>query len=221
MIFNGIEKDYVTVLRGRERPFFESPDGRKVTVPIYIKHNGFPHYQKLKEEIAGWLIHEKPKILEFKDDADRLYYATVEEIAEGDEYNFSAVAVITFICDSKYSLERTINISTSTTKIIEGHKSTPWKTKTVFTAVSKKYELQFNSPGKTSLREINKIVLNYNFIAGDVLEIDYAKRLVKLNEKDITNTVSILTSNFMELLIGSVEFVSSHKTELYYHERYY
>lgn len=221
MIFNGIEKDYITVLRGRDRPFFESEDGRKITVPIYIRHDGFPHYQKLKEEIAYWLKHDEPKSLEFKDDDDRMYWAKVESIEQGDEYNFSADATIEFECDSKYSHKRTLTITDTLTSNIDGHKSTPWETKTTFTANKTSYELQFNAPNKTDLRSIGKIKLNYNFVTGDVLEIDYSKRKVTVNGVDRTNILVILQSNFMELPIGEVEFTASHKTEFYYHERYY
>lgn len=221
MIFNGIEKSYITVLRDRSRPFFATDGERIITVPVYIEHNGFPDYQKIKEDMAYWLKHDEPKPLEFKDDSDRLYYAEVTDIVQGDEYSRSAVAEIVFVCGSKYSLERTISVNLTASRLIEGHKSTPWKSKTVFSTAETNYEIQFNSPGKTELREINKIKLNYEFVAGDVLEIDYSRRSVSLNGNDITNTVSILQSNFMELPIGDVEFEASHETEVYYNERFY
>lgn len=221
MIFNGIVKDYITVMRGRDRPFFAVDDEREITVPIFIEHIDFSHYERLKEEISAWLKHDEPKPLEFKDDPDRVYFAKVTNIETDQTNRLGSDATIHFLSDSKYSHERTILIDTSTTELIEGHKSTPWKTKTTFTENQTGYELQFNSPGKTDLREINKIKLNYNFIAGDVLEIDYSKRKVTLNGVDRTNTVVILQSNFMELPIGSVEFVANHRTELFYNERYY
>ncbi|GIN74035.1 hypothetical protein J14TS2_45100 [Bacillus sp. J14TS2] len=222
MIFNGIEKEYITVLRGRKRPFFERDGERRIEVPILIKHDGFSHYQKLKEEIAEWLIHEDAKELIFNDDDDdRRYFAMTDDIEEGDEYLDMSFATIVFICHSKYSDERTFTLNKSLTKSIDGHKSTPWKTKTTFSANQTGYEIKFNSPGKTDLRDINKVKLNYDFVAGDILEIGYSKRRVTLNGKDITNTVVILQSNFIELPIGQVEFTTNHKTEFYYHERYF
>src|SRR5690606_10226771 len=98
---------------------------------------------------------------------------------------------------------------------------TQWRTKTTFSAKQTGYELQFNLPGKTALKDICKIKLNGNFIQGDILEIDYRKRRVTLNQKDITNQLVILQSNFKELDIGNVEFTSNHKTDVFYHERYY
>lgn len=221
MRFNGIEKPYITVLRGRSRPFFASEDGREITVPVLITHNGFSHYQKLKEEIAEWLVHDEPKRLEFADDPDRLYWAKTTNIEQGDEHPRGSDATIHFKCDSKYSQERKLTVTSKLTHNIKGHKSTQWRTKTKFNTNQTGYELAFNSPGKTSLRGINKIKLNYDFIQGDILEIDYSKRKVTVNRKDITNTLVILQSNFMELPIGEVNFSVSHPTEFYYHERYY
>ncbi len=221
MIFNGIEKDYITVLRGRKRPFFSKDGERRIEVPILITHDGFSHYQKLKEEIAEWLIHEEEKELIFNDDDDRRYFAKTEDIEEGDEYLDMSFATIVFICHSKYSDERHLTINNKSSSEISGHKSTPWRTKTVFTEKQTGYVMQFNSPGKTDLRDINKVKLNYDLVAGDILEIDYNKRRVTLNGKDITKTVVILQSNFIELPIGQVEFSANHGTEFYYHERYY
>ena len=221
MKFNGIEKDYITVMRGRERPFFSSPDGREIKVPVHIEHNGFSHYERLKEEISVWLKHDGPKSLEFKDDPDRVYFAEVSSIETDDTHPRGSDATIHFSCDSKYSLERQLTIHNELSTVVKGHKSTPWKTKTTFTANQSSYEIKFNAPGKSALRDINIIKLNYNFVKGDVLKIDYSKREVTLNGKDITNTVVILQSNFMELPIGNVEISASHVTDFYYNERYY
>lgn len=237
MIFNGIENSNVVVAAGRERPFFaplqrnyrgfENLIGtergtRKISVPVGIRYRSLSDVERIKEGIAGWLVYDEPKILEFKDDPDRFYHAVVDDtINNGFLYNKSTEATISFFCGYKYSHERTITINPTATKLIEGHKSTPWKSKTTFTANQTGYELQFNNPGKTALRDINIIKLNYNFIKGDVLQINYSKRLITLNGNDITNTVSILQSNFMELPIGQVEFVANHRTEFYYNERYY
>lgn len=221
MIFNAIEKDYVTVLRGRSRPFFESADGREVSVPILIKHESFSHYQKLKEEIACWLKHGEPKTLEFKDDADRVYFAKIIKIDQGEEHPRGSEATLHFECHSKYSHERTIKIDATKTETIKGHKSTPWKTKTTFTEKQTSYELIFNTPGKSDLRDICKIKLNYDFVKGDVLVVDYNKRKITVNGVDRSNILIILESNYMELPIGDVEFEASHETELFYHERYY
>ncbi|MCM3111687.1 distal tail protein Dit [Lederbergia lenta] len=237
MKFNGIQKPYIGVLRGRIRPFFaplsrsskfdssliQTDRGHRIVeVPVFIKYDDIPQFRSLTEDIAGWLVHDEPKILEFKDEPDRLYFAVVDDtIRENIARKNGTDVVIKFICGYKYSLERNLPINTTATNNIDGHKSTSWRTKTTFTANQTGYEVKFNAPGKSNLRDICKIKLNFNFQKGDVLQIDYRKRRVTLNGNDITNTVVILQSNFMELPIGQVEFTANHQTEFYYHERYY
>lgn len=236
MLFNGISKDYFFI-RSKRRPFF-APLNRSFTdidsqllstergprlLPVltHFEFSDFQHFERLKEETAEWLVHEEAKVLTFSDDPDRFYWAVIDSIDYGDELPTAADVTINFICGYKYSLQRSVHIDTDAEETIKGHKPTPWKTRTLFTSDETGYELRFNTPGKSSLREIGKIILNHNFIMGDVLEIDYLKRRVTLNGSDITNTLVILQSNFMELPIGKVQFESSFKTEFFYHERYY
>src|SRR5699024_2440038 len=235
MIFNGIEKDYITVLRGRIRPFFaplsrdkkfdnnlvKTDRGHRVIeVPVFIKYDNLEHFRALTEDIAGWLVHDKPKVLSFKDEPDRIYYSLVDDTMNEDFlYNIGTESVIKFICGYKYSQERIIEATG--THDIKGHTSTTWKTKTVFTSNQTGYELQFNASGKSNLRDINRIVVNGEFLSGDTLEIDYSKRKIILNGNDISNQLVIMQSNYRELDIGNVEFTASHETEIYYHERYY
>ena len=237
MKFNGVQKPYIGVLRGRIRPFF-APLSRSskfdsglirtdrghriIEVPVFIEYDGISHFRSLTEEIAEWLVHDEPKILEFADEPDRIYFAVVDDtVSENIVRNNGTDVIIKFVCGYKYSQERNIKIEEQTAKTINGHKPTMWKTKTTFTENQSSYEIKFNTPGKIDLRDINIIKLNYNFVKGDVLEIDYSKREVTVSGIDITNTVVILKSNFMELPIGQVEFTASHDTEIYYYERYY
>lgn len=235
MKFNDTEKPYIDVLRGRTRPFFaplnrdkkfDSPlvrtdrGNRVVDVPIYIKYNNIKHFRMLTEDLAEWLVHDEPKELIFKDEPDRLYYALVDDTMNEDFlYNVGTESTIRFICGYKYSLEK--QLEATGTHNIQGHKSTFWRTRTEFTEPASKFTLQFNAPGKKNLREINKIVVNFNFVEGDILEIDFLKRKITVNGNDISNTLSIINSNYMELPIGDVRFNASEETNIFYNERYY
>ncbi len=237
LLFNGISKKYL-LIKSVQSPFFaplkrsyEDIDHRLLRtergprvlpVTVHMEYDNLSHFERLKEDVAWWLVHDKPKKLEFYNDPDRLYWAVVDSSVEyGDILPTAATATIPFLCGYKYSHERKLTINDKLTSNIDGHKSTPWKTKTTFSEKQTGYELQFNSPGKSDLRDINKIKLNYEFVAGDVLEIDYSKRKVTVNGVDRSNILSILQSNYMELPIGEVQFSVSHKTEFYYNERYY
>src|SRR5699024_341550 len=98
MIFNGIEKDYLTVLRDLNRPAWAPIERelitvpgmsgahlshskrqvREITVPVFLRDEDFGDLQKIKEDLAEWLIHDVAKELKFKDEPDRTYYAFVD-----------------------------------------------------------------------------------------------------------------------------------------------
>src|SRR5699024_9026625 len=174
MLFNGIEKDYINVLRGRVRPFFaplnresrfdshliKTERGHRVIeVPVYIKYNNVEEFRAITEDISSWLVHDERKPLILKDEPDRMYFALIDDTMNEDFlYNIGTQSVMKFICGYKYSLER--EVQATGTHDIKGHKSTFWRTRTVFEGDSNGYELQFNAPGKTELKDINKIVVN-------------------------------------------------------------
>lgn len=129
MIFNGIEKDYLIPSTGRRRPAwapvtrqFVSAPGmtgahlsytetqiREITVPITIEAKNIKDLQKVKEDLAEWLIHDEPKELVFKDEPDRIYYAIVDGSLDLDEIVRYGRGEITFICPDpyKYGPEKT------------------------------------------------------------------------------------------------------------------
>lgn len=133
MIFNGIEKDYLTVTRGRRRPSWAPIQrdlinvtgmagsylsgtltrARPIDVPIFLLAENFSDLQKVKEDLAEWLIHDEPKELIFKDEPDRTYYAVVDGELFLDELFEWGQGIITFICPDpyKYGPEQTLDLS--------------------------------------------------------------------------------------------------------------
>lgn len=140
MIFNGIEKDYIVPLTGRRRSAWApisrnlisvtgmpgahlshtDVQARVITVPILVKAKNINDLQKLKEDMAEWLVHDEPKELVFKDEPDRVYYALVDGELELDEIFSTGRGEITFICPDpyKYGPEKTVE-TTSDEFIIE------------------------------------------------------------------------------------------------------
>src|SRR5690606_3789646 len=93
---------------------------RVITVPILVKAKNINDLQKLKEDMAEWLVHDEPKELIFKDEPDRVYYALVDGELELDEIFSTGRGEITFICPDpyKYGPEKTVE-TTSDEFIIE------------------------------------------------------------------------------------------------------
>jgi predicted phage tail component-like protein len=134
--FNGIKKDYIQALRGSNRPAWAPierqyieilsragayPLGKKtrprpLPVPVLIKAKDIADLQKLKEDLAAWLITDEPKELIFDDEPDRVYYAEVDGEFNPEEIIKYGQGVINFICPDpyKYGVEHTYIIPNGT-----------------------------------------------------------------------------------------------------------
>ncbi|PAD70889.1 hypothetical protein CHH83_01440 [Bacillus sp. 7586-K] len=122
MIFNGESRSYLSVLRGRERPawapieheFIEVPGRpgayiknkktkvRQINVPVAIIGEDIADLQKLKEDLAAWLITDSPVPLIFEDEPDRTYFAEVTGSFDAEEIVKIGSGVVSFICPDPY-----------------------------------------------------------------------------------------------------------------------
>lgn len=164
MTFNGITKDYVVTLRGKRRPSWAPlerelteipgmagahPGGTKVKprpldVPILLESKNISELQKMKEDLASWLITDEPKELIFEDEPDRTYYAMVDGSFDPEEIVRVGVGVVNFICPDpyKYGTEKTTSFIDSGTVNVVGTASSEPITKvtvkmdTTFLAIS-------------------------------------------------------------------------------------
>ncbi|WMT19143.1 distal tail protein Dit [Parageobacillus toebii] len=120
--FNGETRDYLKVLRGRKRPAWASvtrgllivpgkPGGylqntaiqpRTIDVPVMIEGENIANLQKIKEDLAAWLVTDEPKELIFDDESDRTYFAIVDETLDLDELVRVGQGIIRFICPDPY-----------------------------------------------------------------------------------------------------------------------
>ena len=194
-------------------------DERLVRVTFQIRDETNEGFRQRYNRLNAFLV-ESRQILEFTDE-EAIFYATVESYDDPEENSNNIIGVITFVCNDPFKYSHEKSLEATGTHNIKGHKSTFWKSHTTFTSSASKYILEFNTVGTKELRSINRLEINFNFVAGDILEIDFLKRQIKVNGNDISNTLSIINSNYMELPIGDVEFHATEETEITYRERYY
>ncbi|BAM46355.1 distal tail protein Dit [Amphibacillus xylanus] len=131
MKFNGIKKSYLKTSRKKNRPpwmpihrelvtVVGKPGAylsntqkqiRTINVPVLLLADDLSDLQKVKEDLANWLIHDEPKELIFNDEPDRVYYAVVSGSLDLDELVYSGQGIITFLCPDpfKYGHEKTIH----------------------------------------------------------------------------------------------------------------
>ncbi|OLR83679.1 phage tail protein [Bacillus sp. MB366] len=129
--FNGKRNPNVIPLQGKKRPawapldhmFLEVshyPGGRllrtqtkmrKILVPIALLYDSAEEAEKLKEEIADWLVTDQPCELIFDDEKDRTFLAVVDETLDLDQLVDLGEGTLTFICPMPYKLgkEQTVD----------------------------------------------------------------------------------------------------------------
>ncbi|GCF83162.1 distal tail protein Dit [Bacillus cereus] len=122
--FNGKSNPNVIPLQGKKRPawaplertFLEVPHYpggrlirtqtkmRKIIVPVSLFYESMEEAEKLKEEIANWLITDQPQELIFDDEKDRTYLAVIDESFDPRQLVNLGEGVLTFICEMPYKL---------------------------------------------------------------------------------------------------------------------
>ncbi|WP_458103674.1 distal tail protein Dit [Bacillus cereus] len=128
--FNGKSNPNVIPLQGKKRPawaplertFLEVPHYpggrlirtqtkmRKIIVPVSLFYESMEEAEKLKEEIANWLITDQPQELIFDDEKDRTYLAVIDESFDPQQLVNLGEGVLTFICEMPYKLGPTRTI---------------------------------------------------------------------------------------------------------------
>ncbi|MGG1340103.1 distal tail protein Dit [Bacillus toyonensis] len=122
--FNNQRRDYILMPRGRKRPawapikrnFLNVPgypgarllntevEARQIDVPLIVKAKNIADLQKVKEDLAEWLITDQECELIFDDEPDRTYLATIDGAFDAEELINRGKGVVTFICPMPYKL---------------------------------------------------------------------------------------------------------------------
>lgn len=234
LTFNGKRNNRIYLLEGRRKPPFAPRQhnlltGKYIsrvqqtrTAPLTIQQPvGFVVKDNqdalvIRDVLASWLITDEPVALSFDDEPGRTYFALVDNTIEDFE-RFSVIrrGTIQFLCPDGhgYGLTKTINVGTGyATHNVTGQVPSTWSSRTVFSSETVNYTLENDRGGK--------VLLNYTFGANDVLEINYEKRLIKLNGVARMPLLS-LDSNWFKLLPGTNRLRASQTTVVTYRETYY
>lgn len=148
--FDGQTRDYLLVLQGSRRPSWSAVKRELLSVPgrvgayhvgditdvmireipVVIRGNDIGDLQKLKEDLADWLVHDDVKELVFDDEPDRTYYAVVDGTLDLDEIVYYGKGVIKFICPDglKYGPQKEVTLQNETENniYVSGTKDTPF-----------------------------------------------------------------------------------------------
>lgn len=188
---------------------------RQINIDVDIKGNGYEEIRDNIEIINGILNVKEPVPIIFKDEPDRVYYGIASMVTESLENIVKNNSAITIICPDpdKLGEEKTLLITTTKqTFNVSGQKETHWKSTTVINSDTNRFELVNEGLGK--------IVLNFNFIDGDVIEIDSKMRKVLVNGEIKQTTINIVETEWFMLNKGNNILVASHNTVIKYNERF-
>lgn len=202
----------------RERSVTLEP--RTISVHFRLCSDSNENFREAFNELNRVLIGSQ-KELSFTDE-EAFFYATLKSFDNPTEDTNDLIGVLEFVCNDpfKYSLEK--QLTTPYIGRIEGHEPTTWRVYTEFEENATGYEFQFARIGNSVLKDINKIVINGSFKRGDKIEIYFSKRRIFLNNRDISNQLVIMESNYINLPIEEeIEFQASNKTTVFYHERFF
>lgn len=188
-------------------------DVRMIPVKFQLTDRTNEGFRERFTRLNGLLLGSE-KRLKFTDES-AYFTATLENADLPEEESNTMIGTLNFYCSdpSKNKNKHILSVdSTYQSFKINGQAETPWTSETIFTEPTNQYTLETKTGGL--------ILLDYNFIPGDVLEIDYHKRKVTLNGNLLMVAVN-LSTDWRKLQPGFIQMRTSHETLLSYSEKYY
>jgi len=214
MTFNGVSKSYFRVAKGESRPASPAIDrkayqignmngvrigrmrhgSRVLHIPFIIMFERMEDIQRIKEELAEWLIHEEAKRLTFSDEPNTIYIAHytngLESFTE-EESVLKGTLIMTCHDGVKHDLAET---ETSQLDFSYSGRPTGLIIEVNFTHATQNFTLQHEQLNRT-------LRINWLFSAGDRLVIDTDRRKVTINGHVRMNAFDF-TSRFFGLIAG-------------------
>ncbi|MFS8189477.1 distal tail protein Dit [Rossellomorea marisflavi] len=231
--FNHQRKSKIKMLEGREKAPFHPVSrefvryGRKnrlnksekelleIRQPIgYYAKNQEEAFQ-ISKSLGPWLVTKEPAPLQYDDEPGVTYWAVTDGTLDDlKRINRSNIWSGTIIFQCVRTTGATVAIQVAATEkefTIGGQDETDWVSKTIFSSKQSSFSLETSRGGK--------VLLDYNFIVGDRLEIDYDKRRIWLNGKSLALAINLETV-WSALEPGKVTLKASHPTEIIYTEEF-
>ncbi|MED4411010.1 distal tail protein Dit [Bacillus licheniformis] len=111
-IWAPVERELIEI-PGRSGAFFRNTKVKPRVIPVGIIIKGVADLQKAKEEVAEWLITDKPAPLILPDEPDRTYYAMIDGEGQLSEVFKFGKGTVNFVCPApyKYGAEQSFDIS--------------------------------------------------------------------------------------------------------------
>lgn len=190
------ENHATTSVPGRNGQYYHSKTIEERTLTIKAFISGYSDLAFRKQyELFNRLLHtNEPKAMSFADETDRVYFAKFKSASIPDEVVNHAVATLTFVCYDpfKYSDIRSVS-----TKAVTYNGDYETKPKITITLTAGGSEFRLLHVEKQLYVRIKGI-----YQAGNVIEIDMAKRTIKQNGRSILSDLDMVNSRFFSFSKG-------------------
>lgn len=190
------ENHATTSVPGRNGQYYHSKtiEERTLTIKVFISGNNDSSFRKQYELLNKLLHTDEPKAMSFADESDRIYFAKFKSVSTPDELVNHAVVTLTFICYDpfKYSDVRSVS-----KKAVTYNGDYETKPKITITLTAGGSEFRLLHVEKQLYVRIKGI-----YQAGNVIEIDMAKRTIKQNGRAILSDLDMVNSRFFTFSKG-------------------
>jgi predicted phage tail component-like protein len=168
-------------------------------IDITIHEVNQTDYNNLLDSLRGWLLTKKTAELVTDKEPNRIYVAILYDETDLEEIANFGEGTLNFAVPEgiKYGSEKTYNFTNDTVNPVNNGtaKTKPTITAT-FTATASELKVTHEGTGQY-VRVIR------NFIAGDVLELDFAKEKITINGIVSMTSLDWANSDFFSLVPGS------------------
>ncbi|MCL1949761.1 MAG: phage tail family protein [Turicibacter sp.] len=186
---------------------------RMISVPVAFKFRDRKDFNEIMERISSHLLALTAKPLIFDLEPERQFFAKVDERFTVAPGNGVAEGSISFICHDpyKYAVDPVVTNATA----IQNRGSAPCHPNFLvqFTASRNEFVITNATTGRTQR-------VLWNFAAGDVLEIDSAKRRISINGRAQMHAFDFM-SQWIELAPGINNLQANHGFMTDFFERWY
>lgn len=167
-----------------------SYNSRPITVEFLLQANSDEDMFD-KFELLNYYLNGDDKRLEFTDNSDYFYIATLSDVEEIKNLNNKVISKITFYSQYSYKFKKDLNeISFNTSKILNLNY--------LYKVVPEEIEINLlvatNKLIITNVNNTKKIILDHDFNINDIIKIYPQSQQITVNNMDILNKLDLISN---------------------------
>jgi predicted phage tail component-like protein len=190
---------YIKEIAGKDGGYYQKKRRpvRVLTIEADIKSQDEFELRDKIDELNGILNVDGPSSIVFPDEPEKEYFGIPEINDDGDEFLYYHKGALIIVCPdpNKYGQSKNVSLSSGlATVAISGNEKVKPTLNVTFTSSASNFSIS---------NGIDTLNIIYDFVATDTLELDFAKKKVKIN--GIVNMLTIDLNNpiFFDFVPGN------------------